>query len=240
MMDNDDRDDDDPFRAEAFAARIARTTVVGDLRDVLLDALRATDAWGRMDQLAQEDVAARLTETAVDAVRRIVAIVAADGRRTLAGHLAGFATKKGEVKATVIFPGGVESVVALDAALGGDILMLVADAVPYLGERAPAAIEPDQPDLGWGGETPAPKRNKRRPTGTKQEARRGGAPTGKEKTPTPYDRGLAAGKAGSAERNPYPVGSGDRETWDSAYRTGAGLGGPDAAPGEAAPAEAGA
>lgn len=131
-----------------LAARIARTSASGDLRDLMLDEIKQHQArpWNERPEQDQHAIVNRVEAIAEAAVSRIVHLVAGDGRRTIAGMLEQFTTKDG-IKATITFSSDDNTLLALNHARGATILVVVADAAPYIGERQPAPIVPDQSTL---------------------------------------------------------------------------------------------
>jgi len=87
-----------------LAARIARTSASGDLRDLMLDEIKQHQArpWNERPEQDQHAIVNRVEAIAEAAVSRIVHIGAGDGRRTIAGMLEQFTTKDG-IKATITF-----------------------------------------------------------------------------------------------------------------------------------------
>lgn len=136
--------------------QIARETLTGDIRDVILKEIKraksAGKPWPQMSQAEQQDAIDGAARVADAVVARCARIVAADGRLAIDGYVDATNvkdTKDGPVLRVAIHTARTErNMGALGMAVGGMVAVLVQDVQPYRGERAPARPDPDQPDLG--------------------------------------------------------------------------------------------
>ena len=134
--------------------KIALRTLSGDVRDFLLHRLRdAQDQrpWSDRSEADQRATISAATTAAEQLVRQVVALVANHGLPAIGGVLEGVTAKNG-LKATISLSGRneVEVMSMLKAAAGYGskaVTVVLADADSYLEERAPVAINKDQPPL---------------------------------------------------------------------------------------------
>ena len=129
--------------------RIARETMVGDLRDLMLDVFRddMNAAWKMLREDQQRAVIDRISQRARAAVGRIARIIAADGQPTLTATVDQVVVKDG-LKVVLKLPKTVDSLHHLGMGEGNTCLIWVGNTGPYQGERAPAEPDHDQPSLG--------------------------------------------------------------------------------------------
>lgn len=118
------------------------------MRSVLRVIKEMPKEWKRMKEVEQDGVLARLDYEVKDAVRKAVELIAADGRPNIVVELEQVTFKDG-VKATVKMTRGGESRHELADAVGGNVILVIADAQPYTKGERPAA-EPEQQDLNLG------------------------------------------------------------------------------------------
>jgi hypothetical protein len=137
--------DDDMDVVVAVAAK----TITGDIRDFILNTLRFEQDKRPWDQRSEDDqraavatVEAHCTAIATKAVE----LIAAGGRKTIKATLSQVMIKDG-IRATLEIGRQDERRHHLVDAQGAQVLIVVADSTEFEGERAPAAITPDQGDL---------------------------------------------------------------------------------------------
>lgn len=119
-------------------------TLMGDLRDAILDRLKAMPKpWTTLSEADQREMIQGIEMVARTLVRSAVRLVAANGRPTLEGVLSQCTVKDG-IKATVILSRHDPLRESLLNAVNEQILIVVADAEAYMGEKAPANPDPDQ------------------------------------------------------------------------------------------------
>jgi hydrogenase maturation factor len=128
---------------------LARETLTGDIRDFLLDRLKhdkSTLPWNLLSEDKQRDVIQQTTDAARALVDKAVRIIAADGRSVMVGDVESVTVKDG-VKAVIKLSKADPLRHALMDSQGMAVLIVVAAADPYAGERKPQHPEPDQKSL---------------------------------------------------------------------------------------------
>jgi hypothetical protein len=130
----------------ASAVDVAEATLLGDLIEVCIDELKASqDVWQKLSERGQQDALFRVRLRCEAAVRKAVRIIAAADRPTI------FATLE-----QVTVKDGIKAVLKLDKhdaqrhelvdATGRQVLIVVASAEQHLGGEGPKP-DADQPDL---------------------------------------------------------------------------------------------
>jgi len=151
---NQDRATDlmtDRLVAIAETAELDRGTLVGDVRDTLLDLFKANPKpWSALLEDQQRRVADALETAARTIVRSIVVIVAEDDAAggTIHAKLESYA-EKGGLKIALTANGDRDTVLALHDAVGQQVVVKRADTNRYGGERRPLQTDPDQAGLGF-------------------------------------------------------------------------------------------
>lgn len=126
---------------------LASETLTGDVRDFLLDRVKNLSMpWPKMTEEEQAGVIHSCTAAAEHLVRQIVVLIASQGRKAIVGNLLQV-TRKDSIKAQVEFAKTDELRHELFDAQGSAVLLVVADAEPFTGERAPAEPDPNQTEL---------------------------------------------------------------------------------------------
>lgn len=169
LPDSDDDGDEEPgtraielavdrFTNIAMEADFESGTLIGDVRNTLLDLFKANPRpWSEINETDQRTIADGLEFISGIIVRKIVLIVATDdvGSQTIHGTLESYA-EKGNLTIKMTAEGSVDNVVALHNAVGGPVILKKADHQRYQGERRDAGVMPDQPGLFEDGEERAP------------------------------------------------------------------------------------
>lgn len=145
----------------ATTAPLQTGTLAGDVRDTMLDLFKTRNkTWSQLSEAEQQDIGRALEYAARELVRGVVDTIRSDGHDApVRAILEGYADK-GDVKATLkIKTMGDEdadrTILALHKARGKMVLITVASADDYLGERSAMATDPDQPGLEFeAGTTP--------------------------------------------------------------------------------------
>jgi hypothetical protein len=130
------------------AQSIAAATMSGDLRDYLLAQIKVWSEipWGKQPAHEQRAIAAQIEHATREAVRNAVEQLAANGAKPVRGRLVKIAAKDVlQLQVDVIKTENGRHQL-LDG-IGSTVLLTVAAAEQYFGERAPVKIEPDQPEL---------------------------------------------------------------------------------------------
>lgn len=135
---------------QALADTLKKETLFGDVRDALLDRIRnLKKPWQKMTEAEQRELVEGVERGVKHLIQQMTTIIAADGRKTLVGTLDSIAVKGG-MKAVIKLSKSDKNRHELVDAEGKEVLVVVADAEPYLGEESPADIDRDQMDMGWG------------------------------------------------------------------------------------------
>jgi methionyl-tRNA synthetase len=138
-------------RVEQLTAtkELAVKTMTGDLRDIFLAKLRYEQdkrPWSDRSENEQRETI-HYVETAIqEAVRSAVEMIAAGGLPTIKATLDQVVVKDG-LKLVLVMDRSNEQRHAIMDATGGTVLLVVADASNYMGERAPVKVTPDQGDI---------------------------------------------------------------------------------------------
>lgn len=126
---------------------LAAETLRGDLRDAVLEWFKGTPkAWHVMSEAEQKAFAGRADSFAAQLVREACSIIAAAERPTIVARLVEYKEKEG-VEAKLKLPSTGETVAALHAACGQDVLLVTAGAENFGGQRGDAQIDADAPEL---------------------------------------------------------------------------------------------
>jgi hypothetical protein len=122
-------------------------TLSGDIRDALLMHVRSIQVpWAMLAQDEQQAIIDAITKTADHAVRQIARIVATADLPHVLAKVSKF-TVKNEIKIELLATSLVANICALAEHGNGNAVLVLADAADFIGERAPAKADPDQPDL---------------------------------------------------------------------------------------------
>lgn len=146
---NTEQPKNDEVEKQYAADRIARETMTGDLRDVILDFLKHDKnplTWNLRSESDQIEVIERINKAVGYAVERAVNLMAADGRPTIAARLDKVIIKD-EIQGTIIISKAHPNRNQIFDSQGQVVLIVVANDDQYVGERAPVAINPMQASL---------------------------------------------------------------------------------------------
>lgn len=118
----------------------------GDVRDAMLNVIRNATDWGKFDERRQRDIATAVNNAAEQLVAKAVKAIASEGREQVQLKLEQVTVKDG---LKVSCSGGFthDALVLLGEAQGKSVLLTVADASAFDGQRREPEITPDQPDL---------------------------------------------------------------------------------------------
>lgn len=128
---------------------IACKTLSGDIRDFLLNQLRASQdkrPWTERNEAEQRQTITAADNLANSLVRRIVGLVGTGGFPAIGGTLDSV-TMKGTMKAVVLLPAGDPNRHALADSQGGQVTVVMMDVQPFLAQRADWKASKDQPPL---------------------------------------------------------------------------------------------
>lgn len=122
-------------------------TLSGDLRDVMLTHIRSMQTpWSKMAENAQADKIFAVTNACETIVRRAVAIIATRGADPVFGKITKF-TVKDEIKAELVVSSSAANIELVAENITQPAIIIFASPEYYMGEKAPAAADPDQPAL---------------------------------------------------------------------------------------------
>lgn len=126
---------------------LAADTLTGDIRDALLDNIKNMQKpWQQLTENQQKGVAIAVEDMAKNVVRKAVTIIAKQGRTVIQASLEKITIKDG-IKAEVALSQFSEHRHALCDSQGKAVLIVVADAEEFTGEREAVEIDKDQGDL---------------------------------------------------------------------------------------------
>jgi hypothetical protein len=126
---------------------LAAETLSGDLRDVMLTHIRSMQTpWSKMSEQAQADKIYAITNATETIVRRAVAIIAAQGSEPVFGRIAKF-TVKDEIKAELVAASSVGNIEKVAENIGQPAIIIFANPDQFIGQKADANPDKDQPDL---------------------------------------------------------------------------------------------
>jgi hypothetical protein len=133
---------------EVDAIELETETLSGDVRDAILNKFRNQQKpWQQMTEAEQSMFNNSIDSTARYLVTQAVKLVAAEGRKTIAAVVDSITVKDG-IKATVTLPKSDEQRHNLIDSQGQTVLIVVVDTEKFNGEKEPAPVDPDQPELG--------------------------------------------------------------------------------------------
>jgi hypothetical protein len=123
-------------------------TLVGDIRDSLLDLFRTRPkVWSAMSEAEQRDVAKALENAAKLFVRKVVRVVAEEDLVSVSATLKGYSAKGDVFKLNAEARGDEDTALDLFRMDGHDVVIMSADAQRFVGQRKDAEVQPDQPAL---------------------------------------------------------------------------------------------
>lgn len=152
-MPKDNKMDDKDFQEAAAKALhketldLAANTLTGDIRDFLLDRVKQLGKpWVAMTEDEQNDQIRAAKSAAETVVKRACEIIAAGGKKSMIGTLVKIAIKD-KIQVQLDFSKHDEQRHELMNAQGLTVSVVLADAEPFTGERAPAEATPQQGSL---------------------------------------------------------------------------------------------
>lgn len=122
-------------------------TLSGDIRDALLTHVRSIKVpWTMLAEDEQQNTIDAIQETAKNAVRQIAALMARRGLPHIIASVSKWTVKDG-IKLELEASSLVENITALAEHGNNTAVLVLAEPSMYIGERAPAVADKDQPDL---------------------------------------------------------------------------------------------
>ncbi len=147
IEDTYENDDETTNQVEAVDPSVESDTMFGDVRDAILDRIRNLQKpWQQMTEREQRDMVESVSIVARSLVSRAVALVSKDGRRTIEAQIESVTIKDG-VKAVLKCSKKADDIHELSECVGSLVLVVTNSAENYMGEKAPAKVDPDQPQL---------------------------------------------------------------------------------------------
>lgn len=136
--------------ARVAQAEFATDTLYGDLRDAVLARLKAMPKpWTVMSEQEQWDMITGVERACEHLIRTAVDLIAANGHAVIRGTLEQAVVKDG-IKAVLKLSQHDAQRHELTDAVGGAVLLVVANYNAFMGARGPAKPDPDQPVLPMG------------------------------------------------------------------------------------------
>ncbi len=128
---------------------IAANTLRGDVRDFLLQWIRnLPKAWPQLGEAEQKNVAAAADKQAEALVRHVTNLVGSQGFRSFEVSVGDFQKKGNRLEAKFATPYSRENLIEMaEAGEAGPIMLALVSRDVFEGERAPAKVMKDQPDL---------------------------------------------------------------------------------------------
>jgi hypothetical protein len=126
-------------------------TLSGDIRDALLTHLRSIRVpWAMLTEDEQQTAIDAIQRTAEHAVRQACALIAEAGAPHVHAKINKWTVKGSDLKLELAVTPLVENMHALAEHGSRGAVLVLADASSFIGERAKAAADKDQPDLPIG------------------------------------------------------------------------------------------
>lgn len=148
----DDQDADEPDTDDDNADHgLNLETLSGDLRDVLLTRFRQMQKpWAQMTEMEQSDFANGMDQAARNLVRQTVRLFTGyEWPRVVVtlGEVKIIGGDKSRIEGKIVCPNIADYRDVLGEHAGTQVMLLAVDSATFMAERAPVAIDPDQPDL---------------------------------------------------------------------------------------------
>jgi AmiR/NasT family two-component response regulator len=125
-------------------------TLSGDIRDALLTHVRSIKVpWTMLAEDEQQEHIDAIAKTAADAVRRVSGLIAQQGFPHIVVSVGRWTVKEG-IKLEIETAALVDNIAKLAEHGKAAAILVLADPSEYIGERAPAKADKDQPDLPMG------------------------------------------------------------------------------------------
>lgn len=125
-------------------------TLVGDLRDVILDTIKhekENKAWAQMSEKEQGDLINRATSAAETFTRQAVHVIASQGFETTAAAMDNWKVKEGEITITLKTVATQKNILSLAGVSKGLVTLTFANDEDFDRNRTELKPDPDQPEL---------------------------------------------------------------------------------------------
>jgi hypothetical protein len=140
-------DIDEAVEVELPIGELAADTLRGDIRDAMLSWLKAQrKPWGEMAEHEQRGVVSAVESAADNLVRQACLQIASKERPFIRATLVEYGEKEG-IQAKLKLASTGEVVSFLHESVGRHVLIINSGIDEFSEERAPAAVDPDQPSL---------------------------------------------------------------------------------------------
>lgn len=122
-------------------------TLSGDIRDALLTHVRSIQVpWAMLAEDEQQATIDAIIKTSEHAVRQVAAVMARRGHPHIIASVVKWTVKDG-IKLELEASSLLENITSLAEHGNGAAVLVLAEPSMYIGERAPAKADKDQPDL---------------------------------------------------------------------------------------------
>jgi hypothetical protein len=127
-------------------------TLSGDVRDALLTHVRTIKIpWAMLAEDEQQSTIDAIQRTAEHCVRQACAIMMRNGAPSVPAKIAQWRVKGGDLKLELAVTPLVDNMIALAEHGSRTAVLVLVDHSEFMGERAPAKADKDQPDLPMSG-----------------------------------------------------------------------------------------
>lgn len=134
------------MEGDADKLDLQAATLVGDVRDMMLNYFKQHTDWKSMKQNKQEEIASGCLHLAQEMVRRTSGLVSSRGFPSFHANLQQITIKDG-FKAVITGSKQVECLKEIMDHQGGGVTVVLTDISPYLGQRSEPVIDLDEPKL---------------------------------------------------------------------------------------------
>lgn len=139
----------------AIEAEFAGGSLVGDIRDTLLDLFKhRPKPWSQMSADEMRDTGKGLETIAKTLIRKIVLVVAEEDDVSVPATIKGYSVKGDTFQLKVEASGDEETAIELFRMDGHDVVILRADAKRFHGQKRDAEVIPDQAALAFADDQP--------------------------------------------------------------------------------------
>lgn len=134
----------------AEEAEFESGTLVGDIRDGLLDIFKARPKlWSQMSESEQRDLARGLESVAKVVLKKLVIVLAEEENVSVHATLKGYAVDGETFKLKVVAKGDEDTAAELFRMDGHEVILIRADARRHHGQRSDGGVQADQPTLAF-------------------------------------------------------------------------------------------
>jgi len=132
----------------ALNAEFTSGTLVGDIRDVLIDTFKnRPKPWSQLSEGEQRDLAKALENVAKTVIKKTVLVVAEQDEISVTATVKGYSAKGGVFKINAEARGDEDTAQQLFGMDGHDVVIMSADSQRFTGQRKDPEVQPDQAAL---------------------------------------------------------------------------------------------